>query len=259
MLYFYDARIYYNLELGTINNPYYATHLPFCDDDQIETQFDNVKRIDMITQEQIESGDYSEAMILLTPGEFRGFVQDYVKHCNVNKLYGWDGYSFFYEYYNMMKNLASVGAEQDYHGRWCDDDSFYNTILTSELVDMELPEAETSPIVISYECKPELSMRIEDALYAVKNNGTSLYTQEAIELVQANLKKLRFTKSLYKKFFGLNCDFGGLDLFEDTEFTSLSDIDFSQDSSILYFYYYSFLPGVRTNVAHLKKVMEAMK
>ena len=256
MLYFYDARVFYNIELGTIHNPYYATSIPYCNNEDAETQFPNIKLFESVTQTDIQFGNHKYSMFLITPGQFRGFVRDYVNHSMVNKLYNWDADSFFMEYFSMMKAVASTGAEHDYHGKWLEDDTIYNTILTTEITDMEVPTVETSPIVIDHECKPELSLRIEDALYAVKNGGTSLYTSEINELIKYNINKLAFCKDLFSSFYNTTTGFENLNLSSDI---TIDTIDYTQENSILYFYFYSFLPGVRTNFYHLKRVLEEMR
>lgn len=255
MLYLYDARIFYNIELGRLHRPYYATSIPFCDNDKVKEMFPNVTLFETVTQKDIANGKYQTASFLISPGQYRGFIRDYVSHSNTNKLYNWDADSFYMEYFNMMKDVAKLGSDHGYHGKWLEDDGVYDTLATEELIDMEVPSVEDSPIIINSDCKPELSLRIEDALYAMINGTSSLYTNEVNNLVKSNITKLGFIKDMHKKMYGI-------DIFSDIDTTIEADItkiNYTNPHAMIYFYYYSFLPGVRTNVYHLKRVLEAMK
>lgn len=259
MLSFYNTKILYNIELGTVHNGYWVTELPFCKREEVSEVFPNAKVFDSIHYTKLADTNNNQRpnIILLTPEEYRAFVVDWINHSVTNKLYNWDANSFFMEYFNTIKTAAKVGELHGYYGKWLEDDGAFDTYATDRVINMDVPAAgAVSPIIIDNMCEPELSLKIEDVLYALKHGDDSLYTAEVNALVRRNVSKLGFSKELYSSMMGT--DLIKLDIDLDLEIT-IDKIDYDNPQAIYYFYYYSFLPGIRTNLVHLQRTLEAFR
>lgn len=252
MLSFYKHKIYFTFEMNEVDT-FYATSLPYCSKSAISDLFPNVELFEKFTRDELENSDVK--CILLSPEEFRGFIDSWVEHSLTNKLYNWDSSSFFAEYVKTLKQIATIDGDFQFDGRWEGDEGLFTLEKIDEINNIDISSITESPIEITYNCEPELSLKVEDALYAFKNNGSSLYTNEINELIQYNIRKIGLTKSLYSNFAGKNFFQPNLTL---NDSISLETIDYSNPNCIFYFYYYSFLPGIKSNIIHLKKVLEAM-
>ena len=257
MLYFYKHRIYFYLEMNTLDEFLTTESFPYCKASDLKNLFPNITLFDTIDKATLT--EQSGYKFLLTPEEFRGFVEDWVAHCTVNKLYNWDGAVFFIEYINTLKQIAKIDADYQFDGKWEGDVGLYNEEKINLLEKIDVSKKVASPIIINSQCEPELSMKIEDVLYALKHNTTSLYTNEINNLINYNIRRMGLTKALYENFSAGKdqsiFDPNKLDLSQDI---TIKDIDYSNPNCIFYFYYYSFLPGIRTNLVHLKRVLGEM-
>ena len=254
MLYCCDSMVLFGLEYVGYEK-YFATELPFCSKEDMEKLFPNVKRFDTMTIKEIKE-NYVQR-ILINPYQYRGFIKEWISHAPTEKLYNWD-YSLFYaEYVKMLKQIAGVDRDYQYDGAWVGQSGIFDEDKIHMIENIDISKEEESPIIFTDFVDPEYSLKIEDALYALKHDTSSLYTNWVNELVQNNIKKLGLVKELYRKFtfavpFNPSIDISNQEM-------TIKDIDYDNPQSLLYFYFYSYLPGVTTNLVHLQKVLEAFK
>lgn len=255
MLYFYKAMLYFDFEYNEYDE-FYATKFERCDNSNISTYFPNINIItDKIEFSTLLSSNESTKKYLLTPKQMRGLIGDWLETSTYNKLYNWDASSYFMELINTMKQIAAIDAKYQYDGGWTGEAGIFDTEKIDIINNLAVNSTEEYPFNLSKNLDPEFSIKVEDALYAVKNNTSSLYTTEINELVQKNISKIKLVKDLYSNFVG-DVFVPTIDL---TDGITVEDIDYTNPESIMYFYYYSFLPGVSTNLVHLKNVIGAMK
>ena len=192
----------------------------------------------------------------MSPGQFRGFIKEWINNSfTTNKLYKWDEHTFYVEYVQTIREIATIDNECQCEGQWNGDDDLMNWDKINRVLDINYSENDESPIKISSVVNPEYSIKVEDALYAFKNGITSIYTDEINEEINHNIRKMMLTQKVFSNF---GADVAKFDIPLDLDIT-IKDIDYTNDKSILYFYYYSILPGIRTNLKHLRKVLDCMK
>lgn len=276
MLYFYNKEngfklpIGFDFEMGE-KSPYFATSVIYCNESSIERLFPNIvyfskDKLPLDSEEfltSLGSGKYftnkrdeSEAEFLMSPGQFRGFIKEWINNSfTTNKLYKWDEHSFYVEYVQTIREIATIDNECQCEGQWNGDDDLMNWDKINRVLDINYSENDESPIKISSVVNPEYSIKVEDALYAFKNGITSIYTDEINEEINHNIRKMMLTQKVFSNF---GADVAKFDIPLDLDIT-IKDIDYTNDKSILYFYYYSILPGIRTNLKHLRKVLDCMK
>lgn len=255
MLFFYNHKIYFWFEMNE-DDEFQTTSLPCCKKSDIKNLFSNIKTFESMDK-SVLANQAESVRFLLNEDEFRGFVTDWVNHVNIRKLYPWDGAVFFMEYVNTLKQIANIDANYQFDGRWEGDDGLFDEDKINLLNNIDVSKVGTSPIIIKSECEPELSMKIEDALYAFKNNTTSLYTNEINELIDYNIRRMALTRDLYQNFSATPSIMRPSIVLEPG--MKIEDINYEDPNCIFYFYYYSFLPGIRTNLVHLKRVLEEMR
>lgn len=255
MLSFYNHKIYFNFEANH-DDDFYATCLPCCANKDIGKFFSNVTTFETLNASSLAREEESRR-ILLAPQEFRGFIEDWCNNISVKKIYPWDGASFFMEYVNMLKQIAEIDAQHQFDGRWEGDDGLYDTEKINIINNLDVSKIKPSPIIITSPVEPELSIKVEDAIVAYLEGKASIYTEEINSLIDYNVRRIKLSKSLYQNFSKedsiLKPD---IDLYDNMK---INNIDFKNPNCIFYFYYYSFLPGVKTNLVHLQKVLKAAK
>lgn len=254
MLFCCNAMVCFGLEYSEYEKSF-ATELPFCNKEDIESLFPNVKRFDTMTLKEIEENNVKK--ILLNPYQYRGFIKEWISHAPTEKLYNWD-YSLFYaEYIKMLKQIAGIDRDYYYDGAWSDQTGVFDEVKVKMIENIDISQEEESPIIFTDFSDPEYSLKIEDALYALKHGTSSLYTNWVNKLVQTNIRKIGLVKELYQKFTFVAPFNPSIDI-SNQEMT-IKDIDYDNPQSLLYFYFYSYLPGVNTNLVHLQKILEAFK
>ena len=258
MLSFYDNEVYFDFEIN-VYDEFYATTAPYCNKKDAANVFPKLKLFDKINKaNMVENGEAKR--FLFTPAEYRGFIKAWCEHTTVQKMYNWDYAVFYVEYVNTLKDISRIDDECGFYGGWNSDleNGVFNEIKNSIVANIRVSDMTESPIVINSMCEPEYSMKIEDALYALKHGISSVYTNEVNELIQYNIRKMLLVKKLYENFSaGEDKSIFQADIKLDPTMT-IDDIDYSNPNCIFYFYYYSFLPGFSTNLLHLKRVLEEM-
>lgn len=254
MLFCCDSWIRLGLEYTTYEK-FFATELPFCNKEDMEENFPNVKRFDTMTTKEIKENNAKE--ILINPYQYRGFIKEWIAHAPTEKLYNWDHSVFYAEYIKMLKQIAGVDRDYQYDGAWVGQSGIFDEDKIYMIENIDISKEEESPIIFTDFVDPEYSIKIEDALYALKYGTSSLYTNWVNELVQNNVKKLGLVKELYHKFTFATPFNPSIDI-SNQEMT-IKDIDYDNPQSLLYFYFYSYLPGITTNLVHLQKILEAFK
>lgn len=277
MLYFYDTNnspssigIAMDFEMGE-NKTYFATSMYYCKENEIKNLFPNVyyfpkeeRPIDLLKlmrslgQCKYFDNEKSEkhADFILSPGQFRGFIREWMDNSfTTNKIYKWDEHSFYVEYVQTMREIATIDNECQCDGAWVGSGDLMNWDKLNIILGINYSENEESPLKVSERVDPEYSLKVEDALYAYKNGITSIYTDEINTEINHNIRKMMLTQKVFAQY---GADVAKFDIPLDTDMT-IKDIDYTNDKAILYFYYYSILPGIKTNLKHLRKVLDAMK
>ena len=276
MLYFYNKEggfklpVGFDFEMGS-NSPYFATSVIYCKEKDIPNLFPNIvyfskDKLPLDSEKflgALGKGTYfenprdeSEAEFLMSPGQFRGFIKEWIDNSfTTNKLYKWDEHSFYVEYVQTMRDIATIDNECQCEGAWNGDTDLMDWDKINRVLEVNYSENDESPIKVSTRVDPEYSIKVEDALYAYKNGITSIYTDEINTEVNHNIRKMMLTQKVFSHY---GADVAKFDIPLDTDMT-IKDIDYTNDKAILYFYYYSILPGIKTNLKHLRKVLDAMK
>lgn len=255
MLLFYNHKIYFNFEVNQDDN-FYATCLPCCANKDIGKYFSNVHIFESYNAATLAQEEESRR-ILLSPQEYRGFIEAWCNNISVRKIYSWDGASFFMEYVNMLKQIAEIDAQNQFDGRWEGDDGLYDNEKINIINNLKVSSIKPSPIIINNLVEPELSIKIEDAIAGYLEGKPSIYTTEINNLIDYNIRRIKLSKSLYDNFSKTNSILKpDIDLSDNIK---INNIDYKNPNCIFYFYYYSFLPGVKTNLIHLQKVLKVAK
>lgn len=259
-----------DFEMGE-NKTYFATSMYYCKEKDIKNLFPNVyyftkenRPVDILNLfSELGSCKYFDnpksechADFIMSTGQFRGFIKHWIeKSFSTRKIYNWDEHSFFVEYVDTMKDIAIIDNECKCEGKWVGSGDLMNWDKLNIILGINYSDFEESPIVITETVDPEYSLKVEDALYAFKNGITSIYTDEINEEINHNIRKMMLTQKVFSNF---GADVAKFDIPLDLDIT-IKDIDYTNDKAILYFYYYSILPGIKTNLKHLRRVLDRMK